>query len=528
MKLERLYVKDYRILRNLDIHFERGTGNLPSTQQGYTLDFLVGVNGTGKTTVLQLLSKLFTWLTTRDTFPTEFLLIYTLESSSEETARRIQITNIPERADDVETEANTLDDRLYYRVNEERWQRGKFDTTLLPAAVIIYTTGSEREWMQVMAFDNEPLNGEASNIEAVNASKTPEQPGHRPDLHTFDEEIQEPDLGKEPLFIQATHMALITLCGMLASQYAQHKEAQRDGVLAPVLNALHLAPLQGFSLRVRAHTNLTPSYQLAIISNLRSVADQTIHEGGDQLLIFDIVEQYEKLIANADSIFSIYNQPLLLFRQLYRLYSHEPFYDPPLQEVNLFFKRQSPSPQSAVTYENQPGVRSMLQLFNWLSDGERSFLARMALFALFRADNLLILLDEPEVHFNDVWKREIVHTLDQIMRGHASHALITTHSSIAITDVPTKDVFVLRRDGNLTSSVTSDNKFQTFGADPSDIMVHVFGTVSANGEYSRQFIREEIGRRHTYQSLRELAATVAPGYWRYRIQLEMARMEQVH
>ena len=38
----------------------------------------------------------------------------------------------------------------------------------------------------------------------------------------------------------------------------------------------------------------------------------------------------------------------------------------------------------------------------------------MALFVLFRADNLLIILDEPEVHFNDVWKREIVHMLDQI------------------------------------------------------------------------------------------------------------------
>jgi predicted ATP-binding protein involved in virulence len=162
----------------------------------------------------------------------------------------------------------------------------------------------------------------------------------------------------------------------------------------------------------------------------------------------------------------------------------------------------------------------MLLLFDWLSDGERSFLARMALFALFRADNLLILLDEPEVHFNDVWKREIVQKLDEIMRGCASHAIITTHSSIALSDVPPDDVLVLRRDGQFTTGEEHPPGVNTFGADPSDIMVHVFRTLSPNGERSRTFIRQEIGKRNTVKELDELSDFVAPGYWRYRIQLE--------
>lgn len=227
----------------------------------------------------------------------------------------------------------------------------------------------------------------------------------------------------------------------------------------------------------------------------------------------------------------LYNSPITLFRNLYRLYEHRPFYDPPLQEINLFFKRViGKGDDTAVDESEVPKTETILQLFDWLSDGERSFLARMALFALFRADDLLILLDEPEVHFNDVWKREIVHTLDQIMQGHASHALITTHSSITLTDVPSQDVIVLQRvDGATTGAdVVSDRKFQTFGADPSDIMVHVFGTQSASGEHSRRFIRREIGNRNTVNELDELAAIVAPGYWRYRIQLEKTRVEQVH
>jgi predicted ATPase len=42
-------------------------------------------------------------------------------------------------------------------------------------------------------------------------------------------------------------------------------------------------------------------------------------------------------------------------------------------------------------------------MFDELSDGEQVFLGRMALFYLMQGrDDALILLDEPESHFNDV------------------------------------------------------------------------------------------------------------------------------
>jgi hypothetical protein len=85
---------------------------------------------------------------------------------------------------------------------------------------------------------------------------------------------------------------------------------------------------------------------------------------------------------------------------------------------------------------------------------------------------------------------------------------------------------VLRRDGKFTSGEEHDAGINTFGADPSDIMVHVFGTLSPNGERSRTFIREEIGRRDTAAALTELSNFVAPGYWRYRIQLEAQSRKQ--
>ncbi len=537
MKVESLYIEEYRILRDLAIDFSRGGNSTLNPQSGYTLDFLVGVNGTGKTTVLQFLGRLLVALYEQDTFPISFKLVYTLTGVESGAERRVTVTNIPDESDGTRTNetdgTDTNSERFYYREGDGAVQRGRLPDTLLPKLVVVYTTGSEREWLAVLQPSSTPP--DAAEPEQAQREALVEQPGHRPNLAIFNEE--DAPNPSNVLFIQAQHSSLVTLCGLLAAeQYGQlqlQDDASAQSVLHPVLEALRLEPLGGFSLRIRAHQNLTPPYQQEILEALYACADSTLMQGADQLLLFDMAKQIAKF-HNGEaqkSLLHLYNSPITLFRNLYRLYEHCPFYDPPLQEVNLFFKRTVGKRTDATADESQtPETNTFLQLFDWLSDGERSFLSRMALFALFRTDDLLILLDEPEVHFNDVWKREIVHTLDQIMQGHASHALITTHSSITLTDVPSKDVIVLQRvDGATTGAdVVSERKFQTFGADPSDIMVHVFGTQSASGEHSRRFIRREIGNRNTASELDELAAIVAPGYWRYRIQLEKTRMEQVH
>ena len=93
---------------------------------------------------------------------------------------------------------------------------------------------------------------------------------------------------------------------------------------------------------------------------------------------------------------------------------------PTLQEINLFLQRNFEERAQAEddnTNENIPGVF----LLDWLSDGERAFLGRMALLAMLDMQDSLIILDEPEVHFNDYWKREVVRLLHGMMSGHSNH-----------------------------------------------------------------------------------------------------------
>ena len=63
-----------------------------------------------------------------------------------------------------------------------------------------------------------------------------------------------------------------------------------------------------------------------------------------------------------------------------------------------------------------------------LSDGEQMLLGRMSLMLLLSGRNgSLLLLDEPETHFNDSWKREIIDFVDDsILKTTAAHVIVAT------------------------------------------------------------------------------------------------------
>jgi len=114
--------------------------------------------------------------------------------------------------------------------------------------------------------------------------------------------------------------------------------------------------------------------------------------------------------------------------------------------------------------------------FDQLSDGEQMLLGRVALLHLVRGqDGALLLLDEPETHFNDVWKRELIDLIDDvILKQTFAQVLVSTHTSIALTDVFSSEVVrLLWRDDRL---IAESPAFPTFGADPGRILMHVFGS----------------------------------------------------
>jgi energy-coupling factor transporter ATP-binding protein EcfA2 len=131
-----------------------------------------------------------------------------------------------------------------------------------------------------------------------------------------------------------------------------------------------------------------------------------------------------------------------------------------------------------------------------LSDGEQMFMGRMALFHLLsgRQDSLL-LLDEPETHFNDLWKRDVVSVVDDALANTSADVLIATHASLMLTDALKEELVVLERtspEGDAGPSESGvrilDAQTHTFGATGDHPLRDVFGAPDTVGKRASRLL----------------------------------------
>jgi hypothetical protein len=84
---------------------------------------------------------------------------------------------------------------------------------------------------------------------------------------------------------------------------------------------------------------------------------------------------------------------------------------------------------------------------------------------------------------------------------------------------------ILDRNGNYTIKSLKPS-MNTFAANPSDIMVHVFGSPYPSGELSINRVEQELEKKHKSkeerkQALENLQEVVASGYWSFLIRQEL-------
>ena len=131
-----------------------------------------------------------------------------------------------------------------------------------------------------------------------------------------------------------------------------------------------------------------------------------------------------------------------------------------------------------------------------LSDGEQMFMGRMALLHLLngRQDSLL-LLDEPETHFNDLWKRDVVSVVDDALANTSADVLIATHAALMLTDALKEELVVLERispEGDAGPSISGirilDAQTYTFGATGDHPLRDIFGAPDTVGRRASRLL----------------------------------------
>lgn len=515
MKLLSFRLDDYRVLRDLGIPFVRNTDEVSTdiSDTDSILSFLVGVNGTGKSTVLRALFEVFRKLPTNQPIPFGFELEYKLITEKQ----KIRVVNKPG------------DPAPQVIVNDGSTARS-FSPSFLPRRIVVLTTGAEEEWEKqgtLLAAEPEKLLEEALegldlDSQQLAIQELPGRPIQPINLEQLDNVT---DVSENRfLFIRSKYLPIVTLCGLLADLAASEK------LLDDVLKEAQIESIRGFSLKFRMNRGTTSPDDEKYVDQLKEITTRKLRMGSDYLLIFDFLSQdlgYASRILGSAIREGADIQPsargLHFYEQLVRLYDPPGNTLPILQEITIFFNRRKNS------QEDQEGVKPPLLLLNWLSDGERSFLGRMCLFSLLGDTESLILLDEPEVHFNDYWKRQIVYVISRVMQGRASHAVITTHSSITLTDAKSDTIIVLNREGTYTSQ-TIQPTLHTYAADPSDIIVNIFNAPEAAGAQSvdeiRQALSNQIDKVNQQKRLQQLLNQVGPGYWSYQIRRKLAQLDR--
>lgn len=192
------------------------------------------------------------------------------------------------------------------------------------------------------------------------------------------------------------------------------------------------------------------------------------------------------------------------------------------------------------------GASDKLYPDSFLSDGEHGFLTRFALLMLLKEENLnynkhyLILLDEPETHFNENWKTSFLNIVCKVFANTNHDIFIATHSAMLVTDAKEDEIHRLE---NLSSGIIHyPVPIKTYGANIVDIGRALFKMESDIGERVKNEIKaalkgvkeikdkendeERISIKDQKEKLNQLLKQVGPGEWRWRIRSKINQIEQ--
>ncbi len=167
-----------------------------------------------------------------------------------------------------------------------------------------------------------------------------------------------------------------------------------------------------------------------------------------------------------------------------------------------------------------------------LSDGELGLLRRLMLLLILRLENLeakekekyLILLDEPETHFNEYWKSYFLYLVEEILEdtGKQHDVFIATHSAMLVTDAKHHELHRLEAKLKGVKKINTSN---TYGTNVVDIGQSLFKMEADIGKRSRDEITKALTEGNK-ETLNKLLKQVGPGEWRWRIRAKLNELEK--
>jgi restriction system-associated AAA family ATPase len=135
-------------------------------------------------------------------------------------------------------------------------------------------------------------------------------------------------------------------------------------------------------------------------------------------------------------------------------------------------------------------------LLKQLSDGEQQFLHTLGICLMLKNKRTLLMLDEPETHFNPSWRSKFINILRKALEAGGDNfimkdILLTSHSPFIISDCMPNNVILFKKEdeGNIIIRTAKDKDFNTYGSSIDLILQEIFDMSHSISENALEEIR---------------------------------------
>jgi len=494
MQVTSLYIDNYKLLNEFNVNFRKD------------VSILIGINGSGKSTILESIAQIFSDAFLKENSKFGFKLVYELrlEEILEQTTTTSEF-----KTDYIKVEISAsqkdkpLNFRVYYAdkiIEKESEIEKEFVsfTRILPSNIVIYYSGLADIMKQICLPHDEKL--------SVNFRKG------NTNIH-------------RPFFYFESELFDIILLTLLSYEFGDipdflYQRAKIKGVQSIQINLKKpswskgkIETWWGAKGEVKTFLDFLDSIGSPLVideySPRRVKPGNVVMEGiQNESLIITIIGQ-EKLF----EIREHFVEEKTLFKILNTL-----IIDGFSPEIKFSFIQE---------------VEEERKSFNVLSEGEQQAIIVRGLIELVNNENTLFLFDEPDTYLHPSWQRNFIEDINQLAGKNelnTSQFLITTHSPQLLSNANPENCDVqIMEDGEIVSITP-----KYYGKDISTILYEMMGVERRNKKVAKSLSvlfnlieDEELEKsKEEYSKLADLLGDDDPAIIRAKIQLDYLEEEK--
>ena len=429
MQIISLHIHKYNHLENFTIVFDK------------SLSVIIGANGSGKSSILEILAKIFSAAYLNEKSPLGFELVYSVnhENKDERTSTTSDFTTHI-----VKLSSTGKDEPI------------KMDTGILPDGFII--SDLKKGKVQLTEQDKSTLlRFLPSNVVIYYSGLS----DHMEKLCSKHEKIQKEEffkgnaLAKRPMFYYRPENFKMLLLALLSFEFGDTKDF--------IFDKLKITELSRFSIKIKKPEAKWTKGKKAkdiwgaydIMKNFVAVLEQF----AEFKLVADDDNSIEFSFPNMDKLYSLKNH----FGEEKRLFEllDMALYEEMLDEISIILNKGALQ-TSSIQQEGEIHLNS-----DALSEGEKQIIAIKGINEILIQENTLLLFDEPDTYLHPVWQSSFISEIEQYSEN--AQFIITTHSPQLINNFKEGELHILRK-GEL---IEHSNDF--YGRDINSILAGYMG-----------------------------------------------------